>query len=587
MAITPRGMSITEAYRAYRDNKFIVNRSYQRKLVWTEVEKVKLIDSILKQYPVPLILLALTTDGYYEIIDGMQRLNAIFSFIENSFPLYEMYFDLDEFARAKQAAIEGYFEAPHGVKKLSAPKCADILDYQLAVTIFPLSDDSNVTNIFGRINSGGKQLSPQEQRQAGVITPFASFVRQLSSELRGDASEELVNLSDMPLVSIEGPTFKLGYGVKAEDTFWCKQGVLRAKELRDSLDEQIVADLSISILMNEPFALSRENLDEAYIADGTFHSELNDRLSAYPADQLAKELKTTFSCLIEVIESFNPTPNTFRRTVNPKAGGNPVRTPFYAIFHAFFELVIRQQKKPTDNVGIMTALENIAPKLETTSHHVKPADRKKNIDLTTGLIQKFFAYTEPPLLTHGPGLSLDFENSLRRSKIETARYEFKQGVLRLADSRPIENELFKRLAEIACSMANLGPRSTGYLFIGVADRSEHAERIKNLDSITPIKINDVFVVGIDREAQILKMSIEDYIRMLISEIRKTDLSDPLKTDILSNFDVIQYRNHSVIRITIPQQNEMAWVGEKTYIREHSNTVEATTKQATEISKKFS
>jgi len=56
--MTPRGMSVQEAYRLYRDGSLLVNRKYQRKLVWTEDEKVKLIDTILRGYPIPLILLA-------------------------------------------------------------------------------------------------------------------------------------------------------------------------------------------------------------------------------------------------------------------------------------------------------------------------------------------------------------------------------------------------------------------------------------------------------------------------------------------------------------------------------------------------
>jgi len=580
-------MSVTEAYRIFRDDKFIVNRSYQRKLVWTVEEKERLIDSILQQYPIPLILLAETPSGQYEIIDGMQRLNAIFSFIENAFPYKDLYFDIDEFARAKQISEKGLFTVQPDVSKLSAAQCADILDYQLAVTIFPLSDESNVTNIFGRINSGGKQLSPQEQRQAGVVTPFANFVRILSAELRGDPSEDIINLADMPLISIEGPTFHLGYGISAENTFWCKQGILRAKELRDSLDEQIVADLTISILLNEPFALSRENLDEAYSVSSPLHTDLNNRLSSYPADQLAKEIKTTFSCLRETIESFDSSPNTFRRIVNPKAGGNPVRTPFYAVFLAFFELIIRQQKEPADHKSIMDSIANIAPKLAPTSHHVRTEDRKKNIDLTMGLIQKHFVYTEPPLLSHGPGLALDFENSIRRSKIETARYEFKQGLLRLSDDRAIEHKLFNRLAEISCSMANIGPHSCGFIFIGVADKKEDAERINELDSASLLKINDVFVVGVERETKILGLSIEEYVRMLVDELRKTHLSDPLKSDLLSHIDVIEYRGRTVIRLTIPPQKEMAWVGDKTFVREHSNTIEATAKQIAQISKSFS
>lgn len=345
-----------------------------------------------------------TEDGEYEIIDGMQRLNAIFSFIENAYPLSDgRYFDVNEFPTAKDMAGYGHFQPMEDVTKLSRAECAAVLDYQLAVTIFSVSDESDVTDIFGRINSGGKQLSPQEQRQAGVVTPFAAFVRRLSSELRGDASAETVNLADMPLVSVDAPSLKLGYGVHAEETFWCKQGVLRTKELRDSYDEQIVADLAASILLDEPFGVSKERMDEAYDTQSTLHIDLNNRLAAYPEALLGREIKTAFSALIETIEAVDNSPNTFRRTVNPMAGGNPVRTPFYAVFMAFFRLVIREEKQPADPSAVLTALERLADKLETASHHVKSGDRQKNIDLTLGLIQSHFVHKEPPLLAHGPG----------------------------------------------------------------------------------------------------------------------------------------------------------------------------------------
>lgn len=45
-------------YNWYRDGALYVNRKYQRKLVWTLIEKQKLIDSILRGYPIPLVLLA-------------------------------------------------------------------------------------------------------------------------------------------------------------------------------------------------------------------------------------------------------------------------------------------------------------------------------------------------------------------------------------------------------------------------------------------------------------------------------------------------------------------------------------------------
>ncbi|WP_352695797.1 DUF262 domain-containing protein [Mesorhizobium sp. M0587] len=65
----------------YRDRQFLVNRSYQRKLVWTLDEKQFFVDSISNRYPVPIILLAEKSSKDakgYEIIDGLQRLNFIF-----------------------------------------------------------------------------------------------------------------------------------------------------------------------------------------------------------------------------------------------------------------------------------------------------------------------------------------------------------------------------------------------------------------------------------------------------------------------------------------------------------------------------
>jgi uncharacterized protein with ParB-like and HNH nuclease domain len=76
VAVSPQGISIQSLYRSFRDGSLVVNRQYQRKLVWAVAEKQKLIDSILKDYPLPLFLLAdkgSTANGAtkLEVIDGM------------------------------------------------------------------------------------------------------------------------------------------------------------------------------------------------------------------------------------------------------------------------------------------------------------------------------------------------------------------------------------------------------------------------------------------------------------------------------------------------------------------------------------
>jgi Protein of unknown function DUF262 len=143
VAVSPQGISIQSLYRSFRDGTLIVNRQYQRKLVWTISEKQRLIDSILRDYPLPLFLLAdrggpAGQGPILEVIDGMQRLNAIFSYIEHGFLLGDKCFNINEFARARQAAENQAFkEYPPEVERLSSQQCADMLDYQLAVTIFP------------------------------------------------------------------------------------------------------------------------------------------------------------------------------------------------------------------------------------------------------------------------------------------------------------------------------------------------------------------------------------------------------------------------------------------------------------------
>lgn len=99
--------SIQSVYTWYREQRVFVNRRYQRKLVWTLEEKQKLIGSILKKYPIPAILIAERPKvGTYEIIDGLQRLHSIVSYIENGFPLDDgRYFDVNQFPTALAAAI--------------------------------------------------------------------------------------------------------------------------------------------------------------------------------------------------------------------------------------------------------------------------------------------------------------------------------------------------------------------------------------------------------------------------------------------------------------------------------------------------
>lgn len=575
--MTPRGMSVVEAYRLYRDGNILVNRKYQRKLVWTEEEKVKLIDTILRGFPIPLLLLGERLSHReakeYEVLDGVQRLYAIFSFIENRFPINGRYFDINEFARAKQLSEQGKFnKADDSLPRLDKESCANILDYQLAVTIFPAYSDEQVTEIFSRINSSGRQLSNQERRQAGIIGPFGDLVRKISAEIRGDASKELLLLSEMPEISIEPHRSQQRYGLILDEIFWFKQGILSGKDIRESEDEELIADFAASLILNKPFPRSREKFDELYDKNSDLYKEVESALLSYPHPRLYEEIKQTFSIFKELIERQRNGQESLRNIVNP-GSRNPILTAFYAIFMAFFELIVRQNKSPADYDQIIKSLYNLQKRMIISSHYATTDDRKMNINIVIGLIQKFFVHEEPPILGHGPSLAIDFENSIRRSRIETARYEFKQGLLSLDATNQLNEQLLDRIINTACGMANIGPKSEGYIFLGVADKKADADRIKEIYHREYMEISGHYVVGIDREVKKLSLKPQQYIDKLISSIRSSELSEPLKTQVLANIDTIDYRNYSVVRIKVPSQSKASFVGKKIYLRKGSNTEE--------------
>jgi predicted HTH transcriptional regulator len=156
----------------------------------------------------------------------------------------------------------------------------------------------------------------------------------------------------------------------------------------------------------------------------------------------------------------------------------------------------------------------------------------------------------------------------------------------LSPARKLNKDLLQRIIETICGIANSDPDADGYIFLGVADKKNDADIINLLDKITPIEINRRYVVGIDREAKIQNKSLENYVEILVNELRNSKLTNPLKTQVLMKIDTILYKGHSVIRITVPAQTDVSFVGETAFTRENSSTVEANGPKLIAVSKRF-
>lgn len=587
MSLTPRGMSIQEAYRLYAEGRFLVNRRYQRKLVWSEQEKRHLIDSIERNYPVPLFMLSeADRDGNaYEIIDGMQRLNAIFSFIEHRFTDEAgSCFDLTQFSRARIQKDQGVFtEAAPDIPRLGEKECAAFLEYQLAVTIDTEGSETRINEVFGRINSGGRQLSPQEQRQAGLVSGLSEIVRTVSMELRGDDSPDVLPLNQMPTVSFNTPRERQGYGVDAGEIFWCKHGIITANDLAKAEDEQVVSDLVISILNGRPLNASREVFDSYFTPDSEEFLNAERQLNSYDSDRLRNEIISTASVLRSIFEEeeFLPLRNCVQET--PR---NTARTAFFAIFMAIHHLIHREGKIPDDFDGIRKALNNVQKSLTMQAHYTRTEDREKNIGKVTGLIQKYFLKEDISVLTSAHALVVDIENSLRRSKYETNRYEFKIGVCTLSDTPELDQGMYGKIARTCAAIANSSPEADGFLYLGVADKESAARRVENLFGTKPHLIGQVYFTGIGHDLRILGIDAERYVKRLISEISSLPLSDPLRTQVITSIDHAEYRGMPFVRVRIPRQSDLTQYDGEIPIRKDSETVPMTPAEAVAQSKLF-
>lgn len=576
MSITPKGISVLELYRLYRTQKLIVNRRYQRKLVWTKAEKACLIESLLLNYPIPLILLGVfkSSEGeeIYEIIDGMQRLNAIFSFIENKFAVSEKYFDVTKHPFANELSQARVFEPVNaeGTTFFDSDVCAKFLEYSLAVTIYQANSITEIEDIFNRINSNGKHLSPQEVRQAGVTTKFSGLVRYLASEIRGDVSREELPLTDMPEISIDAKSIALGYGVRAEDTFWCNQGIIRISDLRDSQDEQLLADIILSIGLGKPFAASKDNFDYYYgKGDDDKSDEIDLAIARYGENNLLQDIKTVLSHMknaIKAVKGANDK-NFLRDTLSRRSGvGNPVKEPFYTLFMTFHELIIKESKEPFDYEQVFAAVSNLISKIKMTAT-VTTDNRIQNINLTKGLIQNYFKHSDSPTRSSG-SYAVDFEVYLRRSKTEAANYDFKQGLYSLADrARHYDETNLDKILQNIAAMANLGKGKKGYIFIGVSDKEPDTQRIEHLDKVTAPRFYSFGIVGLEREARLKGTNIDDYILCISRKIRDSKLPEWLKTAVNTTLTPITYMNHTVLMIEVKAGEQPAWYGDKLYIRD--------------------
>lgn len=565
--LTVRGESIERSYGIYRDERYIVNRRYQRKLIWTLDEKVSFIDSITKGFPVPIILLAedkTSEANLLELIDGMQRMNAVMSFIENEYSIEGHYFDLNTMAQTKALLDSGVIKQKEPV--LSRDLCVRVASYQLPFSIFEFVDPTSVDEVFRRINSGGRQLSRQELRAAGATGHFADVVRKIAIQVRGDASHsDTLKLNDMKRISITNK--ELPYGINVDDVFWVREGILERNQVRQSRDEELIADLVGYMVSDDAVSSRSEYLDDYFgiVADTASierYNSIEQAVQRRSPDLVIADFQRTLDALQLALAKSE---STFGQLLFRERAYRAPRY-FQAVFLAFFNLVVRRNQEIVDFKALKERMDNSSRNIEIQEGGQWGAEqRQRAIDAAIGLYGPAFAAASAPdpALVHW---ITQLQNLLSQSYTEQSAYDFKQGFLRLDGSNDFDEDSFTKILQTCVGIANLRRGAKGYVIVGVADNDATADRVKNLYGVLPRKFEDFNITGVEHEAIAIGKNLDQLFQDIVERIRNSSLSDDLKDYLARHLKPVRFYDKTVYVFEIEAQRDPSSFNGTFYIR---------------------
>lgn len=213
MKLSPTTKDVALLLQLFQGGQLKLRPEFQRESVWPRAAKAYLIDTILNERPIPLFFLQRTTSVQsgrpeYAVIDGQQRLRAIFEFLDDRLKLSESKDD----SCAKQWLGKKFSALPSEMQQR-------ILNYDLVLQELSGYSDADIRDIFARMNKYVVRLSKQELRHAKQDGKFKDFVERLAkwpfwrnnkvftdSQLRRMRAAEFA--AELAILLIEGPQDK-------------------------------------------------------------------------------------------------------------------------------------------------------------------------------------------------------------------------------------------------------------------------------------------------------------------------------------------------------------------------------------------
>ncbi|NPV14384.1 DUF262 domain-containing protein [candidate division WOR-3 bacterium] len=198
-----KSYSINDYRQWHERGELILSPKFQRRRVWSAKAKSYLIDTILRELPIPPVFIRETIDlktrkSIREVIDGQQRLATILDYLKDGFSVSKIH---------NQDYGGLYFsQLPDEVQK-------EFLLYNISTNKVLISEDKDVLGIFARLNTYTVPLNKTELLNAKYFGLFKQTVHSMAHEFY---------------------------------TFWIKSKILKEPKIARMADVELTSELIIA-----------------------------------------------------------------------------------------------------------------------------------------------------------------------------------------------------------------------------------------------------------------------------------------------------------------------------------------------------
>lgn len=173
--VDPKNFSVRMVIDMINCQEIDLSPDFQRRFVWNDItRKSRLIESLLLRIPIPVFYFAQDNQGLFQVVDGVQRLSVLRSFLNNEFKLKNLEY-------LHECEGKWFKNAKYPDDNLDGIYTRRIEQTQLYINIIdPQTPNKVKFDIFRRINTGGKELNNQEIRNCLANSKTRELIKDLA-----------------------------------------------------------------------------------------------------------------------------------------------------------------------------------------------------------------------------------------------------------------------------------------------------------------------------------------------------------------------------------------------------------------------